>query len=139
MPDKDPAAKRTRDRERQRERRLSPVARYHEAQQKRQVRAAQKKPPGLVEAPFGDLVLSSSIDDPDVKDEWFSSAITPLQVELKLPGSLPELSVNVKPSAGVEIIRDRDGNVTGTRPRGSSVDKVAKALKGTQAGQSITP
>jgi len=63
----------------------------------------------------------------------------PLQVELKLPGSLPDLNVNVKPSAGVEIIRDHDGNVTGTRPRGSSVDKVAKALKGTQAGQSIAP
>jgi hypothetical protein len=62
-----------------------------------------------------------------------------VQVELKLPDSLPELNVSMKPSAGVDVIRDHDGNVIGTRPRGSSVDKVAKALKGTQAGQSIAP
>jgi hypothetical protein len=63
----------------------------------------------------------------------------PIKVELTLPTALPDLNVNVKPSAGVDVIRDHDGNVIGTRPRGSSVDKVAKALKGTQAGQSIAP
>ncbi len=72
-------------------------------------------------------------------EELRQQPAAPIKVELTLPDALPDLNVNVKPSAGVEIIRDHDGNVTGTRPRGSSVDKVAKALKGTQAGQSIAP
>ena len=64
-----------------------------------------------------------------------------VQVELKLPDSLPELNVALAPSNGVEIIRDDLGNITGTRPRprGSGVDPVTKAIKKTQAGQSVVP
>jgi hypothetical protein len=61
----------------------------------------------------------------------------PLQVELRLPDSLPDLNVNLKPSAGVELDYDAHGRVTGTRPRGPS--KVTKALTATEAGKSIVP
>lgn len=63
--------------------------------------------------------------------------VAPIKVELTLPAALPELSVHVAPSAGVELDYDAHGRVTGTRPRGS--DPVTKALKKTQAGQSIVP
>jgi hypothetical protein len=61
----------------------------------------------------------------------------PIKVELTLPTALPDLNVNIKPSAGVELEYDGHGRVTGTRPRGPS--KVTKALTATQAGQSIVP
>jgi hypothetical protein len=63
--------------------------------------------------------------------------VAPLQVELKLPSSLPDLNVKLVPSAGVELEYDAHGRVKGTRPRGT--DPVTKALKKTQAGQSIAP
>jgi hypothetical protein len=61
----------------------------------------------------------------------------PIKVELTLPDALPDLNVALRPSAGVEIIRDHAGNISGTKPRGSSVDTVKQAIKKTQAGQSI--
>jgi len=61
----------------------------------------------------------------------------PLQVELKLPDSLPDLNVSVKPSAGVDVDYDAHGRVIGTRPRGPS--KVTKALTATEAGKSVVP
>ena len=44
----------------------------------------------------------------------------PLRVELALPSQIPDLNVNMRPSAGVEIERDKQGNIIGTRPRGPS-------------------
>ena len=70
-------------------------------------------------------------------EELRQQPAAPLQVELTLPAALPDLNVALRPSAGVEIIRDHAGNVTGTKPRGSSVDKVKQAIKKTQAGESI--
>jgi hypothetical protein len=72
-------------------------------------------------------------------EELRQQPAAPIRVELTLPTALPDLNVALRPSAGVEIIRDHAGNITGTKPRGSSVDKVAKALKGTSAGQSVVP
>ena len=61
----------------------------------------------------------------------------PLEVKVTLADALPDLNVNVKPSAGVELEYDAHGKVVGTRPRGS--DPVTKAIKKTQAGQSVVP
>jgi hypothetical protein len=70
-------------------------------------------------------------------EELRQQPAAPIKVELTLPTALPDLNVVLRPSAGVEIIRDHDGNITGTKPRGSSVDKVKQAIKKTQAGESI--
>jgi hypothetical protein len=59
----------------------------------------------------------------------------PIKVELTLPTALPELNVNLRPSAGVELDYDAHGRVKGTRPRGT--DPVTKALKKTQAGAGL--
>lgn len=73
-------------------------------------------------------------------EELRQQPAAPIKVELTLPDALPDLNVNVKPSAGVEIVRDHAGNITGTKPRGvPTVDKVKQAIKKTQAGQSIAP
>src|SRR5438105_4170646 len=61
----------------------------------------------------------------------------PPEIKLSID-ALPDIAVTVKPSPGVEIVRDDHGNVTGTRPRtGQPRDKVALAVKKTQAGQSL--
>jgi hypothetical protein len=73
----------------------------------------------------------------EVRESRQLPAPVQVQVELKLPDRLPDLNVNVKPSAGVELDYDAHGRVTGTRPRGPS--KVTKALTATEAGKSIVP
>ncbi len=70
-------------------------------------------------------------------EELRQQPAAPIKVELTLPDTLPDMNVALRPSAGVEIIRDHAGNVTGTKPRGPSVDKVKQAIKKTQAGESI--
>jgi hypothetical protein len=68
--------------------------------------------------------------------EW--RAANPPELKLTLD-SFPDLNVNVKRDpSGVDIIRDHAGNVIGARPSNDKPkDKVADALKKTQAAQTI--
>jgi hypothetical protein len=69
------------------------------------------------------------------REEALQNAQLPAPIKVEL--TLPDLNVNVKPSAGISLDYDDQGRVVGTRPRGESW--VTKALKGTQAGQSVVP